>query len=301
MNKPVRYRIRHVTRFTYEQPAYESHNEVRLQPRESIRQRTVGFRLQTTPPAAHINYRDAFGNIVHAISIHEPHTELMVCADSLVERMAPRELSNEDRFEHFLRNDSLRSQEEYDFLNPSRYIPFSENLKKFFWMVRPRMNEPVADYSRRVVAWVCDQFAYEPGTTDVHSDVNKVLTAGAGVCQDFAHLTIGLLRLAGVPARYVSGYLAPRIDSGRPIGGQASHAWLEAMLPEGWFGFDPTHGARVTDHHVRIAVGRDYADVPPLRGVYRSEGAKQTMQVSLDITKADSSDEKVFDHGATQQ
>ena len=297
----MRYRVRHVTRFIYEQPAYESHNEVRLQPRETARQRTLGFRLEITPPAALINYRDAFGNIVHAASIHAPHAELMVCADSLVERIAPRELPHDDRFEHFLRRDDLRSQEEYDFLSPSRYIPFSEQLKKFFWLVRPRMNEPVADYSRRVVAWVCDQFAYEPGTTDVHSDVNKVLRAGAGVCQDFAHLTIGVLRLAGVPARYVSGYLAPRRQSGRPLGEQASHAWLEAMLPEGWFGFDPTHGARVTDHHLRLAVGRDYADVPPIRGVYRSAGKRQAMRVSLDIREADSGDEDAFDHGATQQ
>jgi transglutaminase-like putative cysteine protease len=297
----MRYRIRHVTRFTYEQPAYESHNEVRLQPRDSANQHALGFRLEITPPAALINYRDAFGNIVHAASIHAPHKELMVCADSLVERMVPRELSNEDRFEHFLCNDHLRSQEEFDFLSPSRFIPFSEQLKKFFWMVRPRMNEPVADYSGRVVAWVCDQFAYEPGMTDVHSDVNQVLNAGAGVCQDFAHLTIGVLRLAGVPARYVSGYLAPRLDRGRPLGEQASHAWLEVMLPQGWFGFDPTHGSRVTDHHVRLAVGRDYADVPPLRGVYRSAGRQQSMRVSLDITEANAGDEEDFDHGATQQ
>jgi transglutaminase-like putative cysteine protease len=297
----MRYRIRHVTRFTYEQAAYESHNEIRLEPRDSAHQHTLGFRLEITPPAALINYRDAFGNIVHAASIDEPHMELMICADSLVERAEPRELSNADRFEQFLRDDNLRSQEEYDFLNPSRYIPFSEQLKKFFWMVRPRMNEPVADYTRRVVAWVCDQFAYEPGTTDVHSDVNQVLSGGAGVCQDFAHLTIGLLRLAGVPARYVSGYLAPRLDRGRPLGDQASHAWLEVMLPEGWFGFDPTHGTRVTDHHVRLAVGRDYADVPPLRGVYRSAGRQRSMQISLDITEANSGEDGDFDFGATQQ
>jgi transglutaminase-like putative cysteine protease len=297
----MRYRIRHVTRFTYEQPACESHNEIRLRPRDSVRQRTLGFSLEITPPAALIDYRDAFGNIVHAMSIHEPHRELMVCADSLIERMTPRELSSNDQFENFLLGDTLRSQEEYDFLSPSRYIPFSEQLKKFFWMVRPRMNEPVAEYSQRVVAWICDQFAHEPGGTDLHSDVNQVLSSGAGVCEDFAHLTIGVMRLAGVPARYVSGYLAPRRDRGRPLGNQASHTWLEVMLPEGWFGFDPTQGSHVSDHHVRLAVGRDYADVPPIRGVYRSAGDQRTMGVSLDITEADSENENSFDHGATQQ
>jgi transglutaminase-like putative cysteine protease len=297
----MRYRIRHVTRFTYDQPASESHNEVRLQPRDSIRQRTLGFRLEITPPAAVINYRDSFGNTVHAVSIHAPHNELMVSADSLIERQPPRELSSNDQFENFLRNDTLRSQEEYDFLSPSRYIPFSDQLKKFFWMVRPRMDESVADYCRRIVVWVCDQFSYEPGRTNVHSDVNHVLSTGAGVCQDFAHLTIGVLRLAGVPARYVSGYLAPRLGHGRPLGTQASHAWLEVMLPDGWFGFDPTHGSRVTDHHLRLAAGRDYADVPPIRGVYRSAGKHQTMGVSLDITEAEPADKDSEDRGAAQQ
>ncbi len=296
----MRYRIRHVTRFTYEMPASQSHNELRLQPRDSLRQRTLAFRLDITPPAAVISYRDAFGNMVHAASVHPPHTELMVCAESLIQREAPRELLNKERFARFLCDDQRRSQENYDFLSPSRYIPFTDQLKKFFWLIRPLMNEPVADYSQRVVAWVRDQFAYEPGSTDVHSDVTQVLTTGAGVCQDFAHLTIGVFRLAGVPARYVSGYLAPKIDSGRPLGSQASHAWLEVLLPDGWFGFDPTHGARVTERHIRLAVGRDYADVPPIRGVYQSAGKHQTMGVALEISE-EPADQSVQDYGATQQ
>ncbi|HXW82768.1 MAG TPA: transglutaminase family protein [Candidatus Binataceae bacterium] len=302
----MRFRIRHVTRFTYDAPAYESHNEVRLTPRPSPRQRTLGFRLEVIPRAAVIDYRDAFTNVVHAISVHEPHRELVVVADSLVEREAPRMLETpRHRFSEFLAGDAERSQHEYDFLHQSRYIPFSEPLKRLFWQIRPQMNEPVAAYTARVVAWVRDQFAYEPGTTDVNSDINTILSTGAGVCQDFAHLTLGLLRLAGVPARYVSGYLAPRSnpDRPRPLGEQATHAWLEALLPEaGWIGFDPTHGGRTTDHHLRVSVGRDYADVTPLRGVYRSLGSKQTMRVSLDISAAEGeADGGSTDFGATQQ
>lgn len=134
--------------------------------------------------------------------------------------------------------------------------------------------------------------------------MNHILSVGAGVCQDFAHLAIGLLRLAGVPARYVSGYLAPRVEGrrARPIGGQASHAWLEALLPEvGWSGFDPTHGSRTTEHHVRVAVGRDYADVRPLHGVYRSGGRAATMRVSLDIDEPQELGGTPFDPGAMQQ
>jgi transglutaminase-like putative cysteine protease len=301
----MRFRVRHVTRFAYDQPAYESHNEVRLRPRESSGQRTIGFRLEVIPRAAVIDYRDSFGNIVHALSVHEAHRELVVVADSLIERTAPRALSAPRHpFGEFLAGDALRSQLEYDFLHPSRYVPFSEPLKKLFWMARPRMNEPVVDYVCRIVGWIRGQFAYEPGATNVRSDLNNILQAGGGVCQDFAHLMIGILRLAGVPARYVSGYLAPMVESGnrRPLGEQASHAWIEAMIPDsGWIGFDPTHGARAGDHHLRVAVGRDYADVPPLSGVYRSAGGTQTMLVSLDISESEEPASSPIDPGANQQ
>lgn len=301
----MRFRIRHVTRFAYDEPAYESHNEVRIAPRPSPGQRTLGFRLEVIPRAAVLEYRDAFGNTVHALSVHEAHRELVVVADSLVERIAPR-TSNVARlpFSEFLAGDSIRSQQEYDYLHQSRYVPFSESLRKFFWLARPHMNEPVADYTARIVAWIRDQFSYEPGATHVHSDVDHVLRAGAGVCQDFAHLTIGVMRLAGIPCRYVSGYMAPRTSprAGRPLGEQATHAWVEAMIPEtGWIGYDPTHGCLTTDHHIRVAVGRDYSDVTPLRGVYRSAGQTQTMRVSLDIAESEDREAPGPDFGGLQQ
>jgi transglutaminase-like putative cysteine protease len=301
----MRFRVRHVTRFAYERPAYESHNEVRLRPRESPGQHTIGFRLEVIPRAAVIDYRDSFGNIVHALSVHEPHRELVVVADSLIERAAPRALdAPRHPFGEFLAGDALRSQLEYDFLHHSHYVPFSDPLKKLFWMARPRMNEPVVDYVCRIVGWIRGQFAYEPGTTNVGSDLNHILQQGGGVCQDFAHLMIGILRLAGVPVRYVSGYLAPVVDAEnrRPLGEQASHAWVEAMIPDaGWIGFDPTHGARAGDHHLRVAVGRDYGDVSPMAGIYRSAGGTQTMRVSLDISQSEEPASSPIDPGANQQ
>ncbi|HEY6420336.1 MAG TPA: transglutaminase family protein [Candidatus Binataceae bacterium] len=285
----MRFRIRHVTRFAYESPAYESHNEIRLAPRPSPGQKTLGFKLDVMPPSAVVDFKDSFGNIVHAISTYQSHRELLVVADSLVERIAPRPIGTPRRpFSDFLAGDEIRSQEEYDFLHPSRYVPLSEPLKRFFWMARPSLNESVPDYVGRVISYVNGQFAYEPGRTNVNSDADQILSVGAGVCQDFAHLTIGVLRLAGVPARYVSGYLAPFTPDPqqRPLGAQATHAWIEAMLPDaGWTGFDPTNGSRTTERHIRVAVGRDYADVSPLHGVYRSAGSKQTMCVTLDVTQ----------------
>jgi transglutaminase-like putative cysteine protease len=133
---------------------------------------------------------------------------------------------------------------------------------------------------------VRDQFDYQKASTNVYSSLDDILKTGSGVCQDFAHLTIGLLRLSGVPARYVSGYLAPAgsRDVSAPIGEQASHAWLEAWLPHaGWSGFDPTNRYRTDERHIRVAVGRDYADVPPLKGMYRSSATSQVMTVDLNV------------------
>jgi transglutaminase-like putative cysteine protease len=194
-------------------------------------------------------------------------------------------------------------QAQYDFLGASPYVPFSERMKRFFWIARPQRTDDVAAYVQQIVAFVRDQFSYEPGVTRVYSTVDEILTIGAGVCQDFAHLTIAILRLAGVPARYVSGYLAPPPDSAQqmPIESQASHAWIEAQVPgQGWAGFDPTHGCRTDTRHIKVAIGRDYSDVTPLRGVYRSFGSKQTMTVDLKLERETSSQQQ-SQNGCSQQ
>lgn len=284
---PMRLRICHTTRFEYQLPAYDSHNEVRMRPLDDANQRRLNFELDVTPAAATSEHDDYYGNRVHGFSIHQPHSELTVVARSVVECAAPPRSppAAPMRFEDFLLDDRGRNSSEYDFLNASRHVPFSEKMRKFFWLAKPDLTEEVAKYANRVVMFIRDQFVYEPGMTKVHSTADEMLTVGGGVCQDFAHVTIGVLRLAGVPARYVSGYLAPaaRADA-ESVGAQASHAWLEAQLPGiGWTGFDPTNGCPVDERHIRVAIGRDYADVPPMRGVYRSRGNKQVMSVDLQI------------------
>jgi len=279
-------RILHTTRFDYEKPSYQSHNEVRMRPLDGPDQRCVKFDLETLPGASTLEYSDYYGNRVTTLSIHAPHPGLTVVARSIVERIqlaAPVAVGT--TFKTFLLDDQGRSLTEYDFLSASRHAPFSQPLRKFFWMARPRQTEDVADYTNRIIAYINAQFAYEPGTTKVHSTADEILSAGAGVCQDFAHLTIGVLRLAGIPARYVSGYLTPTFGNGvESVGAQASHAWLEAQLPgAGWTGFDPTNGCQVDQRHIRVAIGRDYSDVPPMRGIYRSTGSSQVMTVELRV------------------
>jgi transglutaminase-like putative cysteine protease len=284
--RPMLLRIVHTTRFEYEKPAYQSHNEVRMWPLDSPEQRCVKFELETKPSATALEYRDYYGNRVLALSVHPPHTDFTAVARSTVERIhVSRPAPTVIPFKNFLLDDRIRYQTEYDFLSASHHIPFSEPLRKFFWRARPRGDEDVTDYASRIVTYIHAQFAYEPGKTKVQSTADEILTVGAGVCQDFAHLTIGVLRLAGIPARYISGYLAPALDTTvESVGAQASHAWLEVQLPgAGWTGFDPTNGCQVDHRHIRVAIGRDYSDVPPMRGVYRSTGLTQSMTVELRV------------------
>src|ERR1700674_6139305 len=140
-----------------------------------------------------------------------------------------------------------------------------------------------------MILYVRSQFAYDGAITNVHSTGDDILTSGGGVCQDFAHLSIGLLRLAGIPARYVSGYLAPDTsgDANSAPPELASHAWIEALLPgSGWTGFDPTHRIRTVIRHIRVAVGRDYNDLPPVSGVYHSAGGWRRMAYELEVSQA---------------
>lgn len=288
------FRIKHVTRYVYEQPASHSHNDVRLAPIDAPDQKRVAFSLDVTPPAAISEYRDSFGNLAHSIDIQPPHTELVISSTSVVERLAlPAEESPRITVGEYLADDSARMEEYGEFLNPSRYVPFSDRLRRFFWSVRPQLSEDITAYTERMILYVRSQFAYDGATTNVHSTVDDILTSGGGVCQDFAHLSIGLLRLAGVPARYVSGYLAPdpRRDTNSAPPELASHAWIEALLPGGrWTGFDPTHRTRTMIRHIRVAVGRDYNDLPPVSGVYQSAGGTRRMAYELDVSLASQDD-----------
>ena len=281
------FSIRHVTRYVYEQPASHSRNVVRLTPVNVANQRLLSFSLDVTPAASIREYRDSFGNHAHSIDIEPPHTELVITSASLVERLAlpsirPHEMTVRD----YLSDDLARVKDYAQFLSPSRYVPFSERLKRFFWSVRPQLTEDVTGYAERTMLYLRNQFAYDGSTTHVHSTVDDILTAGGGVCQDFAHLSIGVLRLAGIPARYVSGYLAPDpcADTNGADSALASHAWIEALLPGvGWTGFDPTHRTYTVLRHLTVAVGRDYDDLPPVSGTYESEGGSSRMSYELEV------------------
>lgn len=288
-----RYKLAHVTMFSYDGPVSESYNELRLRPRHDEAQSCLSFRLTTTPfskPGAHLDY---FNNWVHQFHILPEHRELRVESEAIVLVHPPPayptpavSLQELDQ-----RQESLRD-EHYDWLAPSQYCPLLPALRELTDEVAARCDGSARGFAEMAATLIHEQFVYKPGATHVHSSVQDCLITRAGVCQDFSHLLIAVLRQRGIPARYVSGYLVPRqsldAKSGMEniIGGQASHAWVQANIPEtGWIGLDPTVGHFVDQQHIVIARGRDYGDVPPVRGVYKGH-AGQSLSVDVLVRPA---------------
>jgi transglutaminase-like putative cysteine protease len=288
-----RYHLVHSTEFVYDGPVCESYNEVRLRPINDDRQSCISFRLTTQPASRGASYRDGYGNWVHHFNVLSNHSHLRVEAESVVlVHEVPRPqpggmtLAELDAARHEL------TEQNYDWMAPSSYIPLLPALAEICAAAEKECDETVGGFSQCASDFVHRSFTYVKGATHVHSSAADSLALRAGVCQDFAHVLIGVLRMRGLPARYVSGYLVPGADAGpdakqeEVIGGQASHAWVEALLPgSGWIGFDPTLGKPVGFRHIRVAYGRDYGDVPPVRGIYKGH-AGQRLSVDVRVRPA---------------
>lgn len=281
----MRYRITHRTSYRYSSPAYESFNEVRLQPVTEEGQTCLDFGLTIDPPASVIAFRDYYGNAVHDFSVPYLHDELVVEATSDVivaagidEPLSGPGLGEEDRSPHLLTlaADEQFADDQIEFLTPSTYVGLGEVSLDFAQSLLDADPAQTAyAFLLRAGEAVHQRLTYQIGITTVHSTVSEVLAVGSGVCQDFAHVLIALCRQVGLPARYVSGYLGGEGEA------TASHAWAEAFVPPyGWIGFDATSGGRCTGRHVKIGVGRDYADVSVMRGTYRG-GTSAALEVSV--------------------
>jgi transglutaminase-like putative cysteine protease len=274
----VHYTIRHVTRFTYDVPISESVMEARMQPRSEGPQRCIRFGLSTTPAARVKMYPDHEGNIVHHFTIPGRHDGLILTAEALVECAAlpaPPDTLGADAWE---RIDALTASGAFwELLNPSpfaRHTPPLDELAREIGLERG--DDPLTTL-RRLMAEMYARFEYSPRTTRVDSPIDDALHARRGVCQDFAHIMIALVRRLGAPCRYVSGYLFRHEDISVRSADGATHAWVEALLPDlGWIGFDPTNNLIADENHIRVAIGRDYADVPPTRGVFKGAAAARS-------------------------
>jgi transglutaminase-like putative cysteine protease len=260
--------IQHETRLEYSEPVVESIAEVRMEPVSDADQSCHSFHLAIRPSVEPARYQDGFGNRVHHFNILTPHQEVRVLSASVVETH-PRK-SDIGNIKAFYPLDADRLDlEALDFLGFRGPVRTTPALLKLAEVLRPRTGTRLVDVPLQIMNYFQKNFEYAPDVTQASSPIDDLLEHKKGVCQDFAHLLIGLLRSFGIPARYVSGYIH------RPGKESQSHAWCEAWFAEhGWFGFDPTNDSQVNEHFVKVAIGRDYTDVPPNKGVYCGQGAE---------------------------
>ena len=285
------YAIRHLTRFVYASPVSESVMELRMRPATDGGQRCLQFEVDLQPRARVFAYRDFLGNWVHHFDLPRRHGQLAIVARAQVQLDAPSLLPDSLGMEAWADVDRwAEGGEHWDFRRPSHFAVWSDALLAFAAELGPlaeRSADPLTTV-RALMAAMHRGFGYAPNTTRVDSPISEALTSRQGVCQDFTHIMLALLRRLGLPCRYVSGYIAPRAlgeDDGPTT--IATHAWVEVLLPGlGWVGVDPTNDIEAGLRHVRVAIGRDYADVPPTRGVYKG-GATSTLEVSVEVTPGD--------------
>ncbi|CRK54059.1 conserved hypothetical protein [Rhodococcus sp. RD6.2] len=264
-----RLRVVHTTGFAYDAPVTSSFNEARLTPRSDSRQNVIHSRVETIPATRAYRYTDYWGTAVTAFDLHAPHRSLAVTGSSVVETEAvtiPVDTVGWDQLD----NGHIRDQYG-EFLGGTGYVPTTDRFDDVAQRLR-REHSP-ANAVVEAARWVREHMSYVPGATGVHTSALEAWEERRGVCQDYAHLTLVLVRAMGVPARYVSGYLHPKRNAALGVAVSAeSHAWVQTWTGS-WWGYDPTNGVPVNEQHVSVAVGRDYADVPPLKGIYSGGGS----------------------------
>jgi transglutaminase-like putative cysteine protease len=279
-----RLKVRHSTTFGYVSDVLSSYNEARISPLDTAHQFTIEHRVDVSPAANLYRYRDYWGSRVHAFDLHHPHRELTVVGSSLVE--TGQRTPNLDESVAWDEIDAPGLTDRlFEFLAPTSMTASDDAIAGLAADLRAAPTPAAA--VGMLGQCIRDQIEYEPGATSVSTTAPEVLAAGRGVCQDFVHLGLAIMRAAGIPARYSSGYLYPTSEEDGVIGvthaGQ-SHAWLEAWAGD-WYPIDPTSGSPVAERHVLVARGRDYADVAPLKGVYQG-GPSHTLDVVVEITRA---------------
>ena len=298
MSGELQYLVRHTSRFAYTAPISESMMEVRMQPRGDGRQRCLRFELKTQPRARVFAYQDSLGNVVHHFDIPSRHSRLWVTADAVVEMAPPPAVpeSLSDTAWHDL-DEIAASGERWHSLQPSHFARETPLLVELAEELALQRDADPLTLMRRLNYALFHMFTYAQTETSVDSPIDVALKARAGVCQDLSHIMIALARRIGIPCRYVSGYLSPPSTESHDRSAEgATHAWAEAYLPSlGWVGFDPTNDVLAAARHIRVAVGRDYADVPPTRGVFRGEaGSALAVRVTVSLADAPLRPERVM-------
>ncbi len=281
--------IRHLTKFVYKSPVSESIMETRMHPRSDANQRCLTFQLAVTPRCRVFSYRDHLANNVHHFDIPVQHSQLVIVAESLVEMQPqpaiPSSLPN-DAWEEL--DEEVREGDFWEMLLPSEFAAPTGELEKLAAHFDVRRRDDPLSVLHQLNEQIYKYFDYKPLSTRADSPIDLALTTRAGVCQDFAHIAIALIRTKlRIPCRYVSGYLYHGTEGQDRSEAAATHAWIEAFLPElGWVGFDPTNHLVAGERHIRTAIGRDYADVPPTHGMFRGR-ARSELSVAVRVTPSE--------------
>jgi transglutaminase-like putative cysteine protease len=280
------YSIRHLTKFLYSNAVSESMMETRMHPRSDQNQRCLTFHLSVSPRCRVFSYRDHLANQVHHFDIPGEHGQLVIVAESLVEAEPAIEIPASLGPEAWQEIDRMIQQGDYwEMLLPSEFCAPTPSLDALAEELDVRRRDDPLTVLHQINEQIYNHFEYVPKSTKVDSPIDLALLTHAGVCQDFAHIMITLVRSKlRIPCRYVSGYLFHgQSDHDRSVN-SATHAWVEALLPElGWVGFDPTNWLVAGDRHIRTAIGRDYADVPPTHGIFRGR-ANSELTVAVRVT-----------------
>ncbi len=271
-----RLRVTHETRFDYDAPARASYNELRMTPRTELRQTALETKVMTLPAASQYSYVDYWGTQVVAFNVDRGHEMLSVTGSSLVDTQQA-----DDPHDCTWEEVSDVSTTMADHLSHNLYTAPGSELAEIAEGLRA---ERPLETARRIMGSTHDSLRYMRGVTSVHTSAYEAYTDGAGVCQDFAHLALALSKSVGLPSRYVSGYFHPEEDAtiGEEVTGE-SHAWVEVWTGR-WWGYDPTNDCLVGERHVAVGRGRDYGDVPPVKGIYAGN-AENTMRVVVRMTR----------------
>jgi transglutaminase-like putative cysteine protease len=286
------YSIKHFNLYRYSRPVSQSTLEVRMHPRSEFNQRCFTFELSVAPKARLFSYLDHLGNVIYHFDMPQPHKELSMVADSVVDVEEPLEIPAKLDSEAWRELDELVAQEDYwDMLMPSQFVRSSPQLQALAHKLgfASRDDRDPLMLIRDLNESLFNEFEYAKESTTVDSPIEDALTSGRGVCQDFTHIMIALLRELGIPSRYVSGYMYHDEKHHDRSAEGASHAWVETLLPGlGWVGFDPTNNLSAGIRHIRTAIGRDYADVPPTKGTLLGSGAAASeLKVKVKVRLAD--------------
>lgn len=290
----MRYVIEHNTVLTFPRPVREHQCELRLAPQENTWQRVSSTQITVDPAADLFTYTDVFGNRVHHFGLISPHECLVTRLSAEVETLmtnpfdydpipVPRErewiadaLHSDPRFWDYMlhRSPATPDLDRLGVAELDLVLPVYDTQR------------PLLESVQAAMEWIDSTLSYEAGTTDVHSPLKDVLAARSGVCQDYAHLLIALVRWWGFPARYAMGYLDPGyFESETAVTQQATHAWAEVLIPgAGWRGFDATHRLVTNETYIAVAVGRDSLDAAPQRGAFKGEGGGEPPEITLKVT-----------------